>query len=113
MEKPKSGRVLLYCTDPETPVYRALEKVVKTIFSPEIITLTSELEAELRKNEYGLIIDASAIQPAKTHEQDAKYKMDRMNIVNPPELRCIDSVCWTVRDIAKFIADFYNRKNNP
>lgn len=105
MKNHVKDRILIYCPGSNTPKCMALDKVVNNIFSPEMITVSSELETELRKDEYVLVIDASG------RKGSVEHSLKHMNLEENPEVKYLgDNMVNAVRDIARYIANFYNQK---
>ena len=67
----QTKKILIYAENPDSPAYKALEKVVRILFDAEPfkdrIRMSAELEKELATGEYGLVIDALGIESFKLH----------------------------------------------
>tara|TARA_Y100000310_G_scaffold272362_1_gene287268 strand:+ start:72 stop:758 length:687 start_codon:yes stop_codon:yes gene_type:complete len=104
----QDGMALIYCPDEQGVLYKAMERVVGMIFDPDKVKLSSNLEEELTKNEYGLVVDTTTMrsQGEKVYGKvahDIKY----MKLKEAPKIVSLPNVSTALIDMVTHVSNFY------
>ena len=101
------NKLLVYAENPNSPAYKAMKQVVETMLNEgraKYVTVSNELEKELKTRRYGLVIDAIAIDTDIVADQT---KLNQRHLEDSEKIKCLDSKVKIAfaSDITRLVAD--------
>ena len=104
----KDGSVLVYCQNEDSVLYKSIKKSVETVFDSSKIRIGANLEEELDKGVYGLVIDTTTILSREKNSvgkvsHDIKY----IQLAEVPRVVCLYNVSTVIIDIGIISSNYY------
>src|SRR3989344_2490066 len=100
-------KVLVYTPNPGCACSKALEKVISILLNPSKVVVSHELEQELKKGNYGLIIDTTPVMPESHNESLVASCIKQLQLDEIPKVECIYNPATAVTDICKLVGSYF------
>jgi len=100
-----NDKALIYFPTSGSPVFGALNQSVGVFYDKSQVIISSDLEGELSKGGYGLVVDTS---PAFPHQgmQPIMPRIEGLGLDTVPRVESLSNAGTVLTDIVKIIRDF-------